>query len=157
LPWPWLVATALVAYALLLAEAAGLRGAIPLDRWHLGAAALELLTVLIFTTRDILFLQWCDLTHMKRPLVKGFLYLCLYYVSVSIIGGVISIGSDARGSLLFQLFTPFGIFSPEVAALGARPGLYIGMGLQLLIILGILKAIVDRLRAPATVTAASAA
>jgi hypothetical protein len=31
------------------------------------------------------------------------------------------------------------------------------MGLQLLIILGILKAIVDRLRAPATVTAASAA
>jgi hypothetical protein len=157
LPWPWLAATALVAYALLLAEAAGLRGAIPLARWHLGAAALELLTVLIFTTRDILFLQWCDLTHMKRPLVKGFLYLCLYYVSVSIIGGVISIGSDARGSLLFQLFTPFGIFSPEVAALGARPGLYIGMGLQLLIILGILKAIVDRLRAPATVTAASAA
>jgi hypothetical protein len=124
---------------------------------QLGTAALELLTVLIFATRDILFLQWCDLTHMKRPLVKGFLYLCLYYVSVSIIGGVISIGSDARASLLFQLFTPFGVFHLEGAALSARPGLYIGMGLQLLIILGILKAIVDRLRAPAAVTAASAA
>ena len=158
LPWPWLVATGLVAYALLFAEAAGLRGAIPLDRWHLGFAALELLTVLIFTTRDILFLQWCDLTRMKRPLVKGFLFLCLYYVSVGIIGGVASIGSDARASLIFQLFTPFGVFSSEVAAaLGARPGLYIGMGLQLLIILGILKAISDRLRRPAPAAVASAA
>ena len=157
LPWPWLVATALVAYALLLAEAAGLGGAISVGEWHLGAAALRLLTVLIFVTRDILFLQWCDLTHMKRPLVKGFLYLCLYYISVSIVGGVASIGSDARASLVFQLFTPFGIFATEEAALLAQTGLYIGMGLQLLIILGILKAIADRLRAPATVTAASAA
>jgi len=158
LPWPWLAATALVAYALLLAEAAGLRGAIPLDQWHLGLAALELLTVLIFTTRDILFLQWCDLTRMKRPLMKGFLYLCLYYVSVGIIGGVASIGSDARASLIFQLFTPFGVFSPEVAAaLGARPGLYVGMGLQLLIILGILKAISNRLRLPAPAATASGA
>jgi hypothetical protein len=157
LPWPWLAATALVAYALLLAEAAGLRGAIPLDRWHLGAAVLQLLTVLIFTTRDILFLQWCGLTRMKRPLIKGFLYLCLYYVSVSIIGGVISIGSDAQASLIFEIFTPFGIFHLEGAALSSRPGPYIGMVLQLLITLGILKAIADRLRAPATVTVASAA
>jgi hypothetical protein len=157
LPWPWLVATAFVAYALLLAEAAGLRGAIPVGEWHLGAAALQLLTVLIFVTRDILFLQWCDLTHMKRPLVKGFLYLCLYYISVSIVGGVASIGSDTRANLIFQLFTPFGIFHLEGIALRTSPGLYIGMGLQLLIILGILKAIVGRLRAPATVTAASAA
>jgi len=157
LPWPWLVATALVAYVLLLAEAAGLRGAIPLGGWHLGAAALQLLTVLIFTTRDILFLQWCSTTHMKRPRLKGFLYLCLYYISVSIIGGVASIGSDTRANLIFQLFTPFGIFHLEGIALRTSPGLYIGMGLQLLIILGILKAIVDRLRAPATTTSPSSA
>jgi hypothetical protein len=157
LPWPWVVVTALVAYVLLVAEAAGLRGAIPLDRWRLGTAAVQLLVVLVFVTRDILFLQWCSLTHMKRPLVKGFLYLCLYYISVSILGGVASIGSDARASLVFQLLTPFGIFHLEGIALRTSPGLYIGMGLQLLIILGILKAIVDRLRAPVTLTAAPAA
>ena len=157
LPWPWLAVTALIAYLLLLAEAAGLRGALPLGEWHLGTAALQLLAVLIFVTRDILFLQWCDLTRMKRPLVKGFLYLCLYYISVGIIGGVASIGSDTRASLIFRLFTPFGILHLDGTALHTSPGLYIGMALQLLIILGILKAIADRLRVPTSVTAASAA
>jgi hypothetical protein len=157
LPWPWLVVTALAAYALLLAEAVGLGGAIALGRWQLGTAAAQLLVVLVFITRDILFLQWCNTTHMKGPLVKGFLYLCLYYISVVIIGAVISVGSASRARLLFQLFTPFGVFHLEGAALRSQLGLYVGVGLQLLIILGILKAIAGRLRAPATVGATSAA
>jgi hypothetical protein len=157
LPWPWLAATALVAYVLLLAEAAGLRGSIALDRWQLGPAALRLLTVLIFVTWNILFLQWCNLTHMKRPLVKGVLYLCLYYVSVSIIGGVSSIGAESRARLIFELFTPFAVFKSEGPALGSRPGPYICLALQLLLILGILKVIADRLNRPAPATTPSAA
>jgi hypothetical protein len=157
LPWPWLAATALVAYALLFAEAVGLRGSIALDRWQLGPAALGLLTVLIFVTWNILFLQWCNLTHMKRPLVKGVLYLCLYYVSVSIVGGVTSVGSESRGRLIFELFTPFAVFSSEGPALGSRPGPYICLAIQLLLILGILKVIADRLNRPATATTPSAA
>lgn len=157
LPWPWLAATALVAYALLLAEAVGLRGAIALDRWHLGPAALRLLTVLMFVTWNILFLQWCSLTHMKRPLVKGVLYLCLYYVTVSIIGGVTSIGSESRAMLIFELFTPFAVFKSEGLALSSRPGPYICLALQLLLILGILKVVAQRLNRPATPAPVSAA
>jgi hypothetical protein len=157
LPWPWLAATALVAYALLLAEAVGLRGSIALDRWQLGPAALGLFAVLSFVTWNTLFLQWCNLTHMKRPLVKGVLYLCLYYISVSIIGGVTSVGSESRARLIFELFTPFAVFRSEGPALGSRPGPYICLAIQLLLILGILKVIADRLNRPAAATTPSAA
>lgn len=75
LPWPWLVPSAVIAYGLLAGEAFGLRRVVPIHRWQLGAAAVQLLVFLLFTMRDILFLQWCALTRMKRPLVKGFLYL----------------------------------------------------------------------------------
>ena len=157
LPWPWLVAAALVAYALLAAEALGMRGAITLDRWHLGTAALQLLVLLIFATRDILFLQWCNLTGMKRPLVKGFLYLCLYYIAVSIFAGVASIGASSTGTFVFQLFTPWGSFLAEGRALTGMPGVWAGLGLQLFLIMVVLRAIAGRLQRPATIPAGAAA
>ncbi len=157
LPWPWLVAAALAAYALLVAEALGMVGAVPLDRWHLGAAAVQLLALLVFAARDILFLQWCNVTSMKRPLVAGGLYLCLYYVAVSIFALVASIGPSSRATFVFQVLTPWGVFIEQSRALAATPGVWVGIGLQLFFILAVLKAITGRLQRPATIRAEAAA
>ena len=157
LPWPWLVASALVAYALLAAEALGMGGAITLDRWHLGTAAVQLLALLIFAARDILFLQWCNITSMKRPLVKGVLYLGLYYVAVSIFALVASISSSSSAPFVFQLFTPWGVFLEQNRALTDTPGVWVGIGLQLFLAMVVLKAISGRLRRPATFRAEAAA
>jgi hypothetical protein len=157
LPWPWLVASALVAYGLLLAEALGLRSAITLDRWHLGTAAIQLTVLLVFTARDILFLQWCALTAMKRPLVKGFLYLCLYYIAVTIFSGVASAYHSSAGVFIMQLLTPWGAFIGQDRALTAQAGVWVGIGLQLLLIVMVLKVVTLRLERPATIRAEVAA
>ena len=157
LPWPWLVASALVAYLLLAAEAFGMRSAVSLDRWHLGTAAVQLLVLLIFAARDILFLQWCALTSMKRPLIKGILYLGLYYFAASIFAAVASIGASSSTPFVFQLLTPWGVFLEQNRALLDTPGVWVGMGLQLFLALVVLKAISGRLRRPATFRAEAAA
>jgi hypothetical protein len=157
LPWPWLVASALVAYGLLVAEAVGLRGAITLDRWHLGTAAIQLVVLLVFTARDILFLQWCALTAMKRPLVKGFLYLCLYYIAVTIFSAVASVYHGSSGIFIMQLLTPWGVFIEQNRALTSQPGVWVGMGLQLLLIGIVLRVVAGRLERPATIRAEAAA
>lgn len=157
LPWPWLVASALVAYLMLAAEALGMRSAVPLEQWHLGTAAVQLLVLLIFAARDILFLQWCNVTSMKRPLVGGCLFLGLYYVAVSIFGLVASIGPSSRATFVFQLFTPWGVFLEQNRSLMDTPGVWVGMGLQLFLAMVVLKAISGRLRRPATFRAEAAA
>ena len=44
--------------------------ALPLGANTLQTAALQLLVVLVFVTRDVLFLQWCMLTRLRQPVVK---------------------------------------------------------------------------------------
>jgi hypothetical protein len=155
LPWPWLIAAAAVAYALLVAEAAGMSSVISFDQWRLKVAVLQLVVLLVFATRDVLFLQWCNVTSMKRPLLKGGLYLALYYIAVSIIAGVAGIGSDARRLFMFQLTTPFTVFSHPTPGLRDSLALALGMGLQLAIILLILRSITGRIRRPASTTASA--
>lgn len=150
LSWPWLIAVALVAYVLLVAEAAGLRSAIPFERWHLGRAAIELLVLLIFAVRDVLFLQWCNVTRMKRPLVKGVLYLMLYYFAVLMVGLVVAVTTGSKSNMVFDALTPYGPFMTEGAGLARfSPAIYVGMGIQIGFILLILKAIATRLSRPA--------
>lgn len=157
LPWPWLVATALIAYAMLAAEAWGLRSSLALEQWQLGSAALQLFGFLVFTTRDILFLQWCSLTRMKRPVVKGLLYLGLYYTAAGIITAVVSIGSSSQSRFLLGLLTPFGLLDAGGIGLGNSPGFYLGVALQLGVIVLLLNAISRRLARPAIAPAPAAA
>jgi ABC-type transport system involved in multi-copper enzyme maturation permease subunit len=156
LSWPWLIAVALVAYVLLVAEAAGLRSAIALERWHLGKAAIELFVLLIFAVRDVLFLQWCNVTRMKRPLVKGVLYLMLYYFAVSMVGLVVAVTTGSESNMVFDALTPYGPFMPQGGGLTRlSPAIYVGMGVQITFILLILKAIAVRLSRPAISSAAT--
>ncbi|HUU13403.1 MAG TPA: hypothetical protein VM182_06805 [Terriglobia bacterium] len=156
LPWPWLAIAAAIAYAMLVAEAAGMRSATPLNSWQLGNAAIRLFAFLVFITRDILFLQWCNLTRMKRPIFKGFLYLCLYYAATGIIGGVVGTVSDAAAEFIFGLTMPFAAFSWKSLAPADVPGLYVGLVLQVVIVVFLLQLISRRLSRPVTAPAASA-
>jgi hypothetical protein len=156
-PWPWLIPAAAVAYLLLVVQALSLRSSIQLSNWKLGTAALELVIFLVFATRDVLFLQWAILTRMKRPVVKGILYLWLYYTSAGIVSAVMgAVGGQAEGSFLAGLLTPFGILaSRENSWHGGTMGAYAGLGLQILLILLLSRVMSVRLRRPALVPALS--
>ncbi len=148
LPWPWLVPAAVIAYAMLWAEAAGLRQAVPIQEWRLGTSAVQLFVFLVFTARDILFLQWCLLTQMKRPVLKGFLYLLLYYFAVGMVGWVAATVRAGLEGYVFSL-CPFYALSSKGVRPHDLPGLYWGLALQIPVILVLLSAIRNRLgRAP---------
>ena len=156
LPWPWLVPTAAIAYAFLLAEATGLSQTVPWRGWPLGVAGVQLLVFLVFTARDILFLQWCNLTHMKRPVMKGFLFLCLYYLAVGIVGVVVDAMNSRLSGYVLGL-TPYYAFNSLGVGWRAAPGVYVGLALQIPVIGLLLHFISARLARPASAPAVSAA
>ena len=155
LPWPWLAMAALVAYSLLVGRALAGWDSIPFASWNLGKAAVQLLVFLLFISRDILFLQWCNLTRMKRPLVKGFFYLLLYYTAVFIIGGVLALVWAPSSSTFFALTSPFTVFGVKQLGPAGVPEIYLGMALQVAVIWFLLRAISHRLGRSSTATAAS--
>ncbi|MGD1102430.1 MAG: hypothetical protein ABSA59_10220 [Terriglobia bacterium] len=107
LPWPWLVPAAIIGYAMLAAEALGLRSAVPLGEWSLGFVAMAFGAFLVFTARDVLFLQWCLLTRMKHPVMKGILFLFLYNAAVGLVGLVVSVISPAAPTKVLTLLIPY--------------------------------------------------
>lgn len=154
LPWPWLVLSAAAAYAMLAANAMLLRGGVPLEKWELRVAGLQLLTVLVFTARDILFLQWCNLTRMKRPVAKGFLWLSLYYGVAGVVALVVSLISQSPGRVVLALLTPWSVFLPA----GDRNwgAIFAGLAMQLPVVLVLVRLLTARLRRPATAAPAAA-
>jgi hypothetical protein len=156
LPWPWLAIAAAVAYVMLAAEASGMRSAAPLSTWQLGNAALRLFAFLVFVTRDILFLQWCNLTRMKRPIFKGFLYLCLYYAATGILSGVVGTVSEPASEFIFGLTMPFPALSWKSLAPADAPGLYVGLVVQVVVVVLLLQLISRRLSRPVSASAPSA-
>jgi len=80
-PWPWMAASAIAAFLLFVFEAAVARHFIPFSEWPVGAVAGLLSVVLVFAVRDVLFLQWCVVKGFQNPVVKGLLFLFLYYVA----------------------------------------------------------------------------
>ena len=74
LPWPWLSISAVVADALMVWGSTAWNHTLPLESSTLQGAAIRLLIVLVFVTRDVLFLQWCMLTRLRQPVVKGVLF-----------------------------------------------------------------------------------
>jgi len=153
LPWPWLAPAAATAYALLVAEAAGMRGAITFGEWKLGTAAVQLLVVLVFTSRDVLFLQWCTLTGMKRPLTTGVFYLILYQGTVGVLTLVATIINRSVAGYVSGL-APFCVFTAQDVGWHASTGIYTGLALQVPVIFLLLKVTDDRLRRPTIVPAA---
>ena len=160
LAWPWLVVAALIGYAMLAAEALGMRSAVPLADWRLGFAAMAFGAFLVFTARDILFLQWCLLTRMKQPVMKGFLLLVLYYVAAGIVGAVVSAVSgraDPHTSKVLTLLIPYallgGVDKPEVPSNFIFASIALQVGFCVLILLAIRGRLNRPVHAPVAGTA----
>src|SRR5205085_2467275 len=64
LVWPWMIASGAVGYGMHLAASPFIRASIGAD-YSRGKATLQLSIFLVFTIRDVLFLQFCTLTRLK--------------------------------------------------------------------------------------------
>ncbi|HXZ81862.1 MAG TPA: hypothetical protein VEG30_18180 [Terriglobales bacterium] len=149
-PWPWMALAAALAFVALWLEAASARSAVPFDNWSLGHSGLSLMVFLVYATRDVLFLQWCTLTKMKNPIVKGILLVWLYYFAAGVITTPLAQASRSMASSGFCLLTPAGALVH-----GQIETALIGAGLQIGVIIYLLFLIRDRLtRAPAQLATA---
>jgi hypothetical protein len=148
LPWPWLGISAVVAYALMIWGLLAWDHALPLDTATLQTAAIRLLLVLVFVTRDVLFLQWCVLTRLRQPLVKGVLFLGLYYAAAAVLTALAAVSSEEAGKWMLALLTPVQVFDPEVHGMAFPTATYVGLALQTGAIGAALVAITSRLQRP---------
>jgi len=148
LPWPWLGMSAVVAYALMVWGLLAWNHTLPLESTTLQASAIRLLLVLVFVTRDVLFLQWCMLTRLRQPVVKGVLFLALYYMAAGVMTGLAAVTSEHAARFVLALLTPVQVFDPEIKGI-AFPGItYAGLLLQIGVIGIIVMAINSRLLRP---------
>jgi len=157
LPWPWLVPAAVIGYAMLAAEALGLSSAVPLGEWRLGFAALAFGAFLVFTARDVLFLQWCLLTRMKQPVMKGILFLVLYNAAASLVGVVVSVIASPATTRVLTLMIPYALLGEEAKRTIPSMFIFAGIALQVGICVLILLAIGRRLARPVHAPVAGAA
>lgn len=86
-PWPWMAASAVAALLLFVLEAFLASRFIPISEWSVGPLAGRLLVLLAFAVRDVLFLQWWVARGFQRAVVKGMLFLILYYVTAFTLAG----------------------------------------------------------------------
>jgi hypothetical protein len=157
LPWPWLVPAAVIGYAMLAAEALGMRSVVPLGEWRLGFAAMAFGAFLVFTARDILFLQWCLLTRMNHPVMKGVLFLVLYNAAVGIVAWVVSVFAQPAAYKALTLLTPYGLIGEMEKPTGLAGFILAAIALQTGICVLILLAIQRRLNRPVHAPVAGAA
>jgi len=148
LPWPWLGISAVVAYALMVWGLLAWDHTLPLDMSTLQAAAIRLLLVLVFVTRDVLFLQWCMLTRLRQPVVKGVLFLGLSYAAAAVLVALAAVSSEDAGHWMLALLTPAQVFDPAVKGTAFPAATYAGLALQTGIIGVVLLAISTRLGRP---------
>jgi hypothetical protein len=143
--WPWLAMSAGVGYALLLLGLFVWKKDLGFGPEAIARALVEFVVVLVFITRDITFIQWCRLTRMRAPVLKGILFLGLYYVAAVVLATVIGVHSEARGQDAYALLTPAGAFQALPFNYFSLE-LYLGIGIQLAMVVLLEMAILARLR-----------
>jgi hypothetical protein len=117
LPWPWLLLAAGIAYLLLIVAAIALAPPTPDPAGRMARAAPQLAVVALFVIRDVLFLQWCTLTRMRQPVVKGFGWLALHYAAIATVAAVLGAKPGQPGRLLARLTTPVAALTGPLEAM----------------------------------------
>jgi hypothetical protein len=151
LAWPWLAISIIVAYLLMVWGMFTWKASIGFTKDGLLIGLILYIIIGIFVIRDILFVQWCRLTRLRAPVVKGLMYVGLYYIAVVVIGVVLSISSEARAQSLYSVLTPFGPFylrtlGPEAEESQLLFQLVLCVAIQIVILLCISGSIRSRLR-----------
>jgi hypothetical protein len=103
-----------------------------------------MLIVLVFITRDVLFIQWCKLTRLRSPVVKGVLFLGLYYVSVAVLFAVLDVTSHRAATGLSNALTPAAAFTYTSALLPVSVA--VGIVIQVMAIAFLISAIRGRVQ-----------
>ena len=156
LQWPWLLLSALVSYLLLVWGLFAWEKVLGFSAQVLERAAISMFIVLVFVTGDVLFIQWCKLTRLRAPLLKGVLFLCLYYASAGVIIGVTSVTSGSVATAVANVLTPAAAFDSSAKLLPASA--LAGIVVQLMWIAFFISAVRGRLgQTPAVPAAAGAA
>jgi len=145
--WPWLALSAAVGYGLLVLGLFAWKEDLGFDAEALRVGSIEFLVVLVFIIRDITFIQWSRLTRMRAPVVKGVLFLGLYYLGAIVLATVVTVYSAVRGQGVFALLTPAGAFQ-TLPFNYHSPELYLGIGIQAATAMLFEMAILARLRHP---------
>jgi hypothetical protein len=147
LPWPWLGISAIVAYALMVWGLLAWDRALPLNMSTLQTAALQLLLIAVFVTRDVLFLQWCMLTRLRQPVVKGALFLGLYYAAAAVLAGLAGVSSNEASRWVLALLTPVRAFDAD-SSVALSTATYVGLIVQMVAISAVIVAVDSRLQRP---------
>jgi hypothetical protein len=146
LSWPWLVLTALIGYAMLVVYALGTRSQVPLKEWDLGWMATQLVFLLVFAVRDVLFLQWCRLTRMKNAVTRGAGLLALYYIAVIVVMVTVHSVTERFDGILLAVLTPLAPANKDIHVAVSVAGI----ALQVAACVLLLTAITRRLDRPVT-------
>ena len=144
LQWPWLMISASVSYLLLLWGLYMWKDQIGFDGHLIAWGAVSMLIVLVFITRDVLFIQWCKLTRLRSPLVKGVLFLGLYYAGTAVLYSVMDVTSHAAATGLAHMLTPAAAFTYNSALVPAS--VVVGIVIQVMAIAFLISAIRGRVQ-----------
>ena len=153
LQWPWLMISAVMSYLLLIWGLFMWESQLGFDRHLVGWGAIGLLIVLVFMTRDVLFIQWCKLTRLRSPLLKGVLFLCLYYASVAVLFTVMDVTSHRAANGLANALTPVAAFTYGSTLIPVSA--IVGIVIQLMVIAFLISAIRGRVEQTDLVPAAA--
>jgi hypothetical protein len=145
-PWPWIIVSGVVSYVLLVCGTFAWKKYVGFDAKVLLGGLLYSVAVVVFVTRDILFLQWCRLTHMRAPVLKGFLYLALYYGAATVLAVVLSISSYDHEQTAMALLTPLGAFGTGRSQIGFLPEVIVGLAIQVGLVVLLMFATTAKLR-----------
>ena len=155
LSWPWLAISAVIAYGLLVWGLFAWRNVLGFELNILAGSALQLLTVLLFVTADVLFIQWCRLTRMRAPLLKGVLYLGLYYAAATVLTVLTGLQSQSSADAISGLLTPAAAFDNRITTFHVPLSVMVGWVIQCGVIGLLITAITRRVQRPALAPAAA--
>ncbi len=78
----------------------------PKSEWDAALAIFRLGMVALWVVRDLLYLQWMNLTRGRRPLTMGFVYLIAFYACTTILFVALELYNSARGQAISAFFSP---------------------------------------------------
>ena len=148
-PWPWLILVAGLAYGLFLVAVFMLRRRAPLGEWPLTATAIEAMVLLAFGLRDVLFIQWCRLTRLRKPITAAVLLVALYYLAVAVVAAATWLRSPDLYETVLGL-TPIPALLAATHGVQPSPAIWVGAAMQLVLAVLLLRSISNRVRRPST-------
>ena len=146
-PWPWLTISAIVGYSMLVWGLYAWKNALGFDPQVLRTSLVQFAAIAIYVIRDVSFIQWCRITRLRAPILKGFLFIGLYYIAAAVFGIVTAVISESRGATAISLLTPAGTFaSDDNLNVHIAASSFVGMGIQLAVLILLQLATLRRLK-----------